>query len=575
MENILQIQLASDILKEHFGDVVERIGTCLLERGPLSLDQIVRFLGSSCTLVDAPPKWEQVRNAMLVLVQHSIVAAKPRPGIDVDTTTWKAVPMIYAIEIEEIFSRMRFPHFLEYARWVYGKAAHQLLFIVLQHGRASASFVIAEAHRGLQGESIRDLETSLRSLAAARIISPVGVISNSAVGQTAAPLQNVATLSPVGCPVDIEAPLKRARTDQLVSPDAEGDHDANGAACQTLGNSPSGNRHGEVVYRYDRASLTLCLCKNVLVRLVEERVNSHAAQVLCALFFTVGFEGDSGRVTSRHMQFAEIEKRMSEVVGGYQPGRDPNREREKLRKVLDLLSAHKDGLVVKRQVVAAPAVVSGVSAPSRARAQRAKVRSAASEQQFAAATDGAGDSLGTSQPPEQSLEWCIEWQAAKRAVSSAVASQLVRDQFGPVGLRIYNLLNEGHPPQKLEEGDIFTICMVPVGKGREILNAMVRRHIVLWQEVPKIAGLLVSSFWLFYIDRNRVQLALLEQVFQTVLNLRIRFRVESAKTARLESRVHGLSSQEREQLHAGRRTEDILERSFLMLDSAILTLRHF
>jgi len=64
-------------------------------------------------------------------------------------------------------------------------------------------------------------------------------------------------------------------------------------------------------------------------------------------------------------------------------------------------------------------------------------------------------------------------------------------------------------------------------------------------------------------------------VFKTILNLRVRFRAENAKMWALESRAASLTAEERSKLLSGRRTEDILERSFLKLDGVVLAFSAF
>merc|ERR1712054_445823 len=110
------------------------------------------------------------------------------------------------------------------------------------------------------------------------------------------------------------------------------------------------------------------------------------------------------------------------------------------------------------------------------------------------------------------------------------------------------MLNEQPVPQKIEETQIFQECMVPVPAGRELLHQMTRRHIIQWQEVAKSQasrGPDFNSFWLYYVDRQHVHMAILHDVFQAILNLRIRFRTEVQKTVHLEGRPKSLSSGER------------------------------
>jgi len=317
------------------------------------------------------------------------------------------------------------------------------------------------------------------------------------------------------------------------------------------------------VFRFNRPVLDLCVAKSLICRLVEERVSSHAAQVVATLLTGVQPRHGGGRgVDVAYMGHSQINKLMYEL-GFHQAGRDPEREKQKLRRVLDLLAAHKDGLVKRRNLQ--PSVAAPAAAGSEGGGGRSSRRGAAAQAPAPVA-----------QHNEAISEWCMDWQRARKLLIDAATSQLIRDQFGVVGLRMFNLLNESNPPQRLEEWQIFSTCMVPPTDGREVLNAMVRRSVVNWQEVPRSSSLpLVTSYWLYYVDRRRLESALVWNVLQAILNLRVRFRQEMAKGAALESRANSLTKRERHMLFAGRRVEDILERSYLVLDAGLLVFREF
>merc|ERR1712139_151261 len=86
----------------------------------------------------------------------------------------------------------------------------------------------------------------------------------------------------------------------------------------------------------------------------------------------------------------------------------------------------------------------------------------------------------------EEAEYAVEWSQARKLMLQAVISQLIRDEFGLAGLRIYNLLNENdRTPQKWEDTRIFRTCMVPPDQGADVLNKMTLRHIVKWQEVGR------------------------------------------------------------------------------------------
>jgi len=256
---------------------------------------------------------------------------------------------------------------------------------------------------------------------------------------------------------------------------------------------------------------------------------------------------EHGRPNTRFMKFREIEDMMGKL-GFHQPGRDPAREVQQLSKALEYLTSLK--IITKRTLSQA--------------------------QRHAANSSGAD---GNGEVHDPLFEWSVEFSSVKNLLKQSVTSQLIRDQFGLPGLRIFNLLNEGRIPQKLEEKDITSRCMVKPEQSREILNAMVLRHIVHWQEVAKRESTnslqpFGGSFWFYYVDRKHLDMCMLHDVYQALLNLRVRFRTVVANTAPLESRAASLTSEERANLASGRRNEDILERSFLVLDAALLVYRH-
>lgn len=565
MDSVRAIHLAADVLKDHFGDVVERVGLVLMERGPLSVQDVLRFGGlPSCTGTDSmliePLTFQQVRNALLTLVQHGVVRTKPRVEV-ASSDSVRSMLQVYSLDKEEVFARMRFPHFLEYVRATYGDVGQELLFTALKYGRVAASIIKTETREALGNVSAAEIEEELKRLLEDRVLNvvspfgsavggPVAVaaspVAASAAASSRAPQLQSGGSSPSSAKAGAE-PRKRKTPDedqQVVASDS-------GDALKRI---------KESVYRYDRGTLNLCMCKSLICRVVEERVNGHAAQVLTTILTAVQpGDGSADRpaesrgVSIQYMSLEAVEQKMKDL-GHHQPGRDPEREREKLKKVLDLLSAHKDSLVSRRRVAGPPSNTKTAEKGSGGNAADAVRR----------IVEGA------------QVEWAVDWHSARRLLLSSTMSQLIRDQFGPFGLRIFNLLNERNPPQKLEEKDIFSICMVPPEEGREVLNAMVQRCVVSWQEVPRSANTpLSASYWLYYVDRRRVELSMLQSVLQAALNLRVRFAAESAAVEPLESRRDSLSARERAALNEGRRIEDILERSFLVLDAAVLVFTSF
>eukprot|EP00128_Syssomonas_multiformis_P011588 Colp12_sorted_trinity150504_noHs@967 len=112
-----EVRLASYMVKEHFGDVVQEIAKCLLEKGR----QHIRNLISLTKLQRA-----QVQSSLFVLIQHNLASFEE----DVtDGTTY------YEIDLKACLLRTRFPRFIQLAKVLYGVEGELLTTQLLQDGR--------------------------------------------------------------------------------------------------------------------------------------------------------------------------------------------------------------------------------------------------------------------------------------------------------------------------------------------------------------------------------------------------------------------------------------------------------
>lgn len=462
MDSEIAIRVAADILEDHFGPVVSKVAHVLLQRGPLRVSEILVFLqGSQGNQGQSQgEEFPQLRNAMLVMLQHRLLHCEAPD---------ESYAQVYRVDMEEVLARLRFPQYLEHVLAAYGEKASELLLVTLKYGRVSKEQLLKEvAGKG----PLRDLEELLEKLVKERILRP-----------------------------DHDARAEEARKKRRISEDSKEE------------------TASEVLYRYDRVNLNLCVYKNLLCRVVEEQVDEAAAQVMMALLGSVTPDsGDS--IIESPMSIDAILRRYQGLFP--QGGRDPAKIRERLRHSLEVL-VHKEKFL--RQITKA----------------------------------------------EDYTEWLVDTARCAHVLRRLALSQLIRERFGAVGLRIFNLLQDGNPPQKLEENHIFNICMIPLQEGREILQAMVRHSVLQLQQVAKSSdGAVANSVWLYYVDLRRVLANTEDLVLNAILNLRIRFRSENARIMPLESRSNSLTAKERQLLRDGRRGEDLLERAFLVLDAVLL-----
>lgn len=600
--------LACDVIADHFGASSQRVGRALLLRGPSSVQDILRFVASECEIDDEPLSFQQVRNSLLVLLQHGVATSKPHPMVANDTAM-SSVMHVYSIDIRDVLARLHYPHYLEHVFHafslekgkLYGAMAFQLLQAILCEGRLSEAVALSRAKKGLQQQPISDqfVFTDEQLGEVFRLLTNAGLLrSYTAYEQLDTPAGDALAPPPLADSVPARpangaaseeqaaaASRKRKAGEDLPGPggmDGSGAVNGSGESSHTApAASATAPAQNAAIWGCHRRNLDMCLCKDVVCRLVEETHGATVAQVLhCVLHGVSRTPNDDLAVAVQWLTFTQVEARSKEL-GFFALSRDVVREREKLNKALTFLKSQSDHLITERQSAAPPSLTASSSAG------RAKGKGR-SNPKTAAAAQAENDVVETAR------EWCVEWESVRRVLVKAVSSRYIRDQFGVSGLRIFNLLNDRWPPQKLEEQQIFNTCMVPAEVGREVLYRMCCRHILKWQEVPKTQISLTASFWLYHVDPYSVWMVMLKNYMQTVLNIRISLRRTSARLAPLEEAARfagvqadaggrgpasatttGLGPQERRTLLAGRQLEDALERSFISLDPAVLILTNF
>ncbi|KAB2011852.1 hypothetical protein ES319_D09G047700v1 [Gossypium barbadense] len=132
------IKYAVNLITAHFGDLVAKVCECLLRRGPLTLQAIVR----STELTSS-----QVKNSLLVLIQHNCVQAfiLDQTGEHGDGAKQSTQ---YIALFDNIIQRWRFPKFLTMVSKKLDKQCVELLEGLLQHGRLTLKQMFDRAKSG-------------------------------------------------------------------------------------------------------------------------------------------------------------------------------------------------------------------------------------------------------------------------------------------------------------------------------------------------------------------------------------------------------------------------------------------
>ncbi|MBN3310452.1 RPC3 polymerase, partial [Amia calva] len=117
-----EVRVCGLLLQEMFGAVVERVGTHLLRGSQQTLRAIAAETGTPLHLV---------KKAVCVLVQQGMCVfssvGPPRGGVQ------------YAVSVDAVMRRLRFPRYIYTAKALYGDAGELLVEELLQHGHMTMS----------------------------------------------------------------------------------------------------------------------------------------------------------------------------------------------------------------------------------------------------------------------------------------------------------------------------------------------------------------------------------------------------------------------------------------------------
>lgn len=133
--SVQQKRLASLILKEHYGQVVEKVGTYLVAKGPRPLRDIIR---------DTKLTRDQVQKCLCCLIQHHFVTFEVN----------KKNVTLYNAWISNVLLRARAPRYIYCAKSLFGYTGELIVDEILQHGSIAMSKVVAKVANHLMEDNL-------------------------------------------------------------------------------------------------------------------------------------------------------------------------------------------------------------------------------------------------------------------------------------------------------------------------------------------------------------------------------------------------------------------------------------
>ncbi|KAK2563047.1 DNA-directed RNA polymerase III subunit RPC3 [Acropora cervicornis] len=150
--SVQQKRLASLILKEHYGEVVEKVGCYLVAKGPRPLRDIIR---------ETKLSRELVQKSLCCLIQHHFVSYEVN----------KKNVSLYNAWISNILLRARAPRYIYCAKCLFGYSGELIVDEILQHGSVEMSKVVTKVMSHLTEENIDFDESEVKSTFADLVMS--------------------------------------------------------------------------------------------------------------------------------------------------------------------------------------------------------------------------------------------------------------------------------------------------------------------------------------------------------------------------------------------------------------------
>lgn len=142
--SVQQRRVASLILKEHYGEVVEKVGTYLVAKGPRPLRDIIR---------DIKLTRDQVQKCLCCLIQHHFVTFEVN----------KKNVTLYNAWISNILLRARSPRYIYCAKSLFGYTGELIVDVILQHGAIAMSKVVTKVANHLVEDNLDINEYEVKS----------------------------------------------------------------------------------------------------------------------------------------------------------------------------------------------------------------------------------------------------------------------------------------------------------------------------------------------------------------------------------------------------------------------------
>mmetsp|Transcript_17617 Transcript_17617/g.38434 ORF Transcript_17617/g.38434 Transcript_17617/m.38434 type:complete len:553 (-) Transcript_17617:215-1873(-) len=536
-------KLACDLIKDQFGDIVEKVLNCLVYKGKHTFHELGRSTGF-------PPA--QLKNCILVLMQHNCVEAYKEDQAPPDPNkVAPPAPIVYVAVIDRIIQRLRHPRFMVHVRETMGEREEIILQALLEHGRLRIDqlleYTAAREERDMDDARV-DVDEALTELVQAHYVERAPLMGSAAMQAHASSASKRGTRtarpgSAAAAAAEAEAAKELAQQARAVQERFRLPANLKAVAV-VLGKRRRGEDSGEPLQGLDME-------RDVLWRVNPDEFNRRFRHMLCVQLVNKKVEPAAGAVlnailrVSREHELHAAEERSVPVSDS------------EIRTAMASLAEEGE-----------PAIAAENVSPV--------LRLLMSDTSELVSRIGEG--------PDGAVNACANLKRIMDLVRLKEVEGAVRDRFGASACRIFRLLTI---KRQLEQKQIAEMAMLPVKDTREILYRLLKAHFVTLQEVAQTADHNPQrTFYVWRVDIPKAVATLGVEVVRATCHVRARLAHEldsekevldlleqataaaSAPTASSGQRV-SLTAAQRQKLEYIRRVAAILEMRIVHLSELI------
>ncbi|XP_046870423.1 DNA-directed RNA polymerase III subunit RPC3 [Hypomesus transpacificus] len=468
-----EVRLCGLLLQEHFGEVVEKVGTKLLRGGTQNLRAIANETGTPLDLV---------KKSLCVLMQHGACefsCGRRGPGS----------PVEYRSGCDRILRILRYPRYIYTAKTLYGDTGELVIEEVLQRGHMTMSSTV----RTVADRLTHNMEEG-RSMEYGEVVNVFSKLVETHFLQRCPPVANPRTAAPV-TPATPATPASASVPAASASPESFPEcYKLPGITITGCGKRRRSSEDGE-----------------------EQRAGKKAK--LDPDSKTYGDEGIYWQVNFErfHLHFRD-----QAIISAVASKLDQTSS-EIVRTILRMSEVTTTPSAAHTQPLSANEIF-------RTLPPNYSISRPILDQYLSLMVDDPMEFVGRSGDSGGGM-YVVNLHRALTNLARATLESVVQERFGSRSARIFRLLLR---KRHLEQKQVEDFAMIPAKEAKDMLYTLLSENLVQLQEIPKTPDHAPSrTFYLYTVNQLSAARLLLQHCYKTVANLIERRLFETKENKRL------------------------------------------